>query len=157
MATSVETYGLTRKRVWVMALLTVVTYGIYVPYWFLSRRQVFDALSSEQKLWKNVLVLWLAWYILDAVLLIIFFAQPDLTAWETIDPIIDLLNGVAGIVEVVSSFRVRRILLNHLTAVRSPEGGLSWAATFFFGFLYLQYKINRLTPENPPQNQFLVR
>ena len=149
--------GLTRKSVWLIELLVVVTYWIYIPYWFLSRRKTFNALSSEQKLWKNVLVVWLAWFIVDAFLYAVFFVQPDLAAWETIDPIIESLNGMSWIVEVLSAFSVRKILRSHFATVEDIDIGVSWVATALFGFLYLQYKINQLTPKNLAQDRSSLR
>jgi len=59
-----------------MVLLSVVTYAIYVPYWFVSRRQSVNALLSEKKLWRNPLVVLLVWAIVDTDYLWLLLSSP---------------------------------------------------------------------------------
>ena len=53
------------------------------------------------------------------------------------------LNLVAGIALLIQSFKVRRMLTEHLASLGQPRP-ISGVATFFFQILYLQHKINQV-------------
>jgi hypothetical protein len=52
------------------------------------------------------------------------------------------LNLVAGIALLIQSFKVRRMLTEHLAARTGQPVSFSGPGTFFFQILYLQHKIN---------------
>jgi len=118
-------------RVWLLILVTIVTMGIYTPVWFLTQRRALNGLRAEEKLGAGVFLLVLVLYSINAA-----SDSPGLPiGWDVIPGFLGL---AAWAISLIQSFKARRIIRAHW---RVP---LSGAATFFFQYLYLQYKINRL-------------
>ncbi|PYV11776.1 MAG: hypothetical protein DMG23_03280, partial [Acidobacteria bacterium] len=139
---------LEETRVWVVIFLSILTFGLYFPIWFLTRREAINQLKSRQKIGWGMLAFLLLLQIADVVALIVS-ARAGLSMEEP-----DVFAFGAWIVILIQSFKVRQILLDHFSAQESgPFSGtislqrdvsLSGVATFFFHIFYLQYKINRL-------------
>ena len=140
-------YGLTRKNVWLMFFLTILTLGIYMPYWYLTRHQIFNALSSTAKFRQATILIWLLWFVVDSVLVVLSIALPQSGTIKLLTPIESIFNLAAGIFGLILVFRARKILLEHLAIIGRNDIPMSSILTFFFGFLYIQYKINQLAPE----------
>ena len=139
-------YGLTRTSVWLMFFLTALTLGIYAPYWYLTRHQRFNALSSGAKFTQTTIVIWLLWFMVDAVLIVVSIATPQSETVQSLELLESIFNLVAGIFGIILAFRAKRILLEHLAVIGRNDISMSGVATFFFQHLYLQYKINQLIP-----------
>ena len=140
-------YGLTRKNIWLMLLLTIITAGIYMPYWYLTRHQIFNALSSPAKFTQAPIVIWLIWFIVDAVFIVVSISKPQSELAQSLEPIETILNLAAAIFGLWLVFRAKRILLEHLAVIGRNGTTISGILTFIFGFLYIQHKINQLVPE----------
>ena len=139
-----------KTSVAIMIVFNIITAGLYVPYWFLSRRPAINGLRSERNI--GVVPFIFLGIIVAASLSASFlsgFAEGaeadgvdgifgpgqsttllDLVAW-----VLDLL---AIFVLLFKVFHVRGILQDHF-GVR-----FSGVLTFAFTVLYFQYKINRL-------------
>ncbi len=128
---------LQKKNVLLMILLTIITYGIYIPVWFLNRKDAFNSLNSKEKISNGPIIFVLIIFIISAILLIpsVLFMETEIGVM--IDGVDLIISLVGGITILVMSFKVRRIMNEHY------KTNLSGVATFFFTFLYLQYKINR--------------
>ena len=48
---------------------TIITFGIYGPFWFLTRRDQLNALHSPEKLGKGVFIFSIVLYIISLLLL----------------------------------------------------------------------------------------
>lgn len=137
-------------------ILAFITGGIYVPIWFMLRRNALNNLNSSEKIGLIGPAVALAGYISLFMLSIIDafmnlnMAQPD-NPLVAIPPAILL---VSAIIVVIHYFKVRRILLDHLAPQHTgmfsagirlqQDDEISPLGTFFLGIFYLQYKINRL-------------
>ena len=117
-------------------LFIILTAGIYIPIWFLRRRQALNSLDAPEKLKAGVFVIVIILY--SASLLLLFFTADE---GGVLGRLIDL---VATIVIIVQCFAVRRILDCHFNVVLEQNVYFSGILTFFLGILYLQYMINRL-------------
>lgn len=128
---------LQKKNVLLMLLLVLITYGIYIPVWFLNRKDTFNDLDSREKLSGGPIIFLLIIFIISAVMLIpsILFMETELGIM--IDALDRIITLVGGIIILVLSFKVRRILSEHY------KTNLLGVATFFFTLFYLQYTINR--------------
>lgn len=129
-ARATSSYANEQRSVALCVLLTVLTLGVYSGVWFLRRRRFFDALHSDKKLGPMpAMVLGLV-----AVSWVVALAG----APPEVDNAVSV--GVA-VVNLVMAFRAAAILRDDLT--RSGRFlRVSGVGTFFFGALYLQYKIN---------------
>lgn len=160
--------GLEGTSVLGVVLLTFLTGGIYQPIWFLLRRKALNGLNSSEKLGIAGLIVALAAFIANFAIPILgnIVWGSAVEAENTLGPIHPVILLIAGIIMVVHCFKVRRILLDHLTPQQEGmfsasiriqyDNMFSRMGTFFLGIYYLQYKINglidRLTPEpNGPQ------
>ena len=149
---------LEKMSIIVLALLDIITLGLYPPIWFLTKRKAINRLQSEQKL--GVVAPILAIIVLSISLCVSSFLcaaglaieglleNPDEvdSMLTTMTPILcaQILDLVAGVILLFPSFKVRRILDDHFN--KQLHRGISFSRlwTFFFQIYYLQYKINRL-------------
>jgi hypothetical protein len=128
---------LQKKNVLLMILLVLITNGIYIPIWFLNRKDTFNDLNSKCKLSGVFIIFLLVLSLISTVMLIslILIMEAELTLMIlTLDP---LINWIEVIILLVLAFKVRRILSDPF------KTNLLVSATFFFTLFFLQYKINR--------------
>ncbi len=132
---------------------TIVTLGLYFPYWFLSRRKALNHLAPED---DDVNLVTFSLVGLYAISFGAGLYQG--LAFETADAlspgfetIMRWLNYAARIVTIIAGFRVKMILEGHY-----PER-LSAFGTFFLSVFYLQYRINRAGQTDPIAEQFTLR
>lgn len=149
---SVRPTGLKRRSVILMIVLTIVTFGLYYPIWFLSRRTAFNRLDSPRKLQLWPFPLFIAWIVVDFIVTVASAAAPPEQVIGVGNALIlDLLQLAGAILMVVQCFFVKDILADHLAgsedSVPDPifvnRVELSGLMTFFFQFFYLQHVINR--------------
>ena len=144
--------GLKRRSVLLMIVLTLVTFGLYYPIWFLRRRAALNRLDSPRKLRLWPFVLFTAWFALQLMTGFAAALNPrgQVTGGET--PLLfNLLQLGINIAMLVQSFFTKDILEDHLAGpgdeVPSPlfvdSVKLSGVMTFFFQIFYLQYIINQ--------------
>ncbi len=145
-----------KTSVVVVILLSFLTGGIYLPIWFLRRREAINRLRSPESLgWAAPFAATVAF----SLGLCAAFASGFAGAMGLREAVGELfasgrvLAMVGAVLILFECFRVRRILLDHLHAQSSGlfsssvalerDTSFSGVATFFFGIWYLQYKINR--------------
>jgi hypothetical protein len=147
---------------WVV-FLSLVTLGLYVPLWVLSRRRALNNLRSTEKLNLGTLSFVLSMFILCWAAGIAAGALRDRgseSAALTFGQFGEATLFIGAIELLFQLFKVRRILMDHfcvtslgpfsLTVASQSEAHFSGVATFFLGIYYLQYKINRLLEVSAP-------
>ena len=148
----VSSTGLKRRSVILMIVLSIVTFGLYWPIWFLRRRAAFNQLDSPRKLqlWPFVIVI--AWFVFQFMVSIAAGSAPrGQVIGEGAALFYNLVQLAVGILMLVQCFFTKDILEDHLAGpedhVPSPlfvdTFKLSGAMTFLFQIFYLQYVINR--------------
>lgn len=118
-------------------ILALLTLGLYVPFWFLARREQLNALNSERKLGSKGMFV----FVLLLLLVSTFYS------FSTDDAVAGfgtMLGYLCGIYLLLQTFRVRKILKDHFNAHLGRNIYFSWLTTLFLNIYYLQYKINRL-------------
>jgi hypothetical protein len=141
---------------WVV-FLSLITLGLYVPLWVLSRRKALNNLRSSEKLNLGTLSFILSMSILGWAASIAAGALGDrgsVSAAMTFGQFGEATLLIGAIELLFQLFKIRRILMDHfsvtslgpfsLTVASQSEAHFSGVATFFLGICYLQYKINRL-------------
>ncbi len=146
--------GLKRTSVLLLIFLSFITVVIYYPVWFLRRRSALNGLRSRDKLNTGVFVVAIVLFSVGLLLMLMAWAlegfgeglgRGDLLAVSKgLEGFAQFLNLVAGIALLIQSFRVRRMLTEHLAAHTGQPVSISGLGTFFFQILYLQYKINTI-------------
>jgi len=144
--------GLKRRRVLVMIVFTIVTFGLYYPIWFFRRRDALNGLNSPRKLQLWPLAVFCTVTVLDVVVVLASSpAPPAQTIGAAAATLLRFARLAAGILMMVQCFFTKDILEDHLAG---PEDVLSHSLfvervklsglmTFFFQIYYLQYVINR--------------
>lgn len=147
-----------RTNVLLMVALTVVTGGVYYPYWFLSRRPLLNMLRSPEKLgvWPFAIAIALLAANAAIALQTPVAAPGAATEPGPLAPLALLVELGFGLTLLVQCFKVRRMLASHLGERQPPAGertsqeawagALSSLAVFFFGIFYLQHLINTRFP-----------
>lgn len=132
------TFASQRFTVLGLFAIAVVTLGLYLPFWLLARRRFLDSLDCEAKLGVIAPAL-----ILISYVLVFFVAFNDPSGKGGLTQPMQLAGGI---VTLFAIFRARRILRSHFlnNRIGSPISGI---ATFFFGGVYLQHKINAAADE----------
>lgn len=143
-----------RKSILLLWLISTVTFGIYNAFWYINRSDEFENLGTRKKLKKAIPFVFL---IIEFVMIISFvtlflnlnpeevgtFAQ-NIT---TIQIVFIILFGSSTILKYVFTiylaFRSRSIM-NEALENKDVKAKLSPLFTLIFGFLYLQYEINRI-------------
>lgn len=141
--------GLKNTPVILTLFLTLITAGIYYPCWFLTRRCQINKLHSREKLGNGLFILGIVIYSISLLPGILEGIQEAngttefLTIAEGLDSVDEFLILFVGIIMVIQSFKVKRILRDHFDDYLRRNVSLSGLATFFFGIYYLQYKMNK--------------
>lgn len=118
-----------QNLLWLIFLL-IITFFIYVPFWFKKLKKSMDRAYPKDKLENQALIVLLVLNILWVILILIPGKEFLLSA--------DILNTILALFILALSFRVRSILQ------KFTNTKFSGVATFFFNILYLQYKINQM-------------
>jgi uncharacterized protein DUF4234 len=144
--------GFKRRSVILMILLSIVTFGLYFPIWFLRRRAALNRLDSPRKLRLWPFVIAVTWFVFQFIVRIAAGSAPLAQAIdEGAALLLSLVRFAVGILMLVQSFFTKDILEDHLAGpgdqVPNPllvdTVKLSGVMTFFFQIFYLQYVINR--------------
>ena len=130
--------------IWLMLVLSLITLGIYVPIWFLRRRDALNKLSSSEKLGSSGAIFVLVIFCISVLFFPVQLLSTDQSIISALDAVDRLINLVGGIILLVLAFTVRRILDDHYNEHIGMDLPFSKVWTFLFTFLYLQYKMNRL-------------
>ena len=128
-----------RFSAWGVFGLSVITFGVYVMYWFLSRTKVLNGFY-QNKIPDGVVYGALISYV------VYFVGSLVPQSFYTNDLFVSLfavISLVYLILYLVWVFKFRSRLLEIAQGNGHPEFRINPALTFFFQSLYLQYKINQ--------------
>lgn len=147
-------HNIRKTPVILVILFGLITFGIYLPCWFLTRREALNTLNTCCKLTKDVLIVSI---VLFSLSLFSSLAAVGIEwigiALDSMDiflagRLVSIFGNVAAlaaqIIILVKAFDVRRMLREHFNDHMGQNVYFSGVFTFFFTIYYLQYKINRL-------------
>lgn len=141
--------GLRRRSVVMAIVLTIVTFGLYYPIWFIRRWRALNQLDSPRKLQVWPSVFHLITLIINLLVGIVSGeAPPAAVIGAEADLTIRFATLAGGLLVLWQCFITKDILQDHLAgdgdaSMFSARPQLSGLATFFFQILYLQHVINR--------------
>jgi hypothetical protein len=147
-----RTGGLRRRSVLVVIVFQVVTFGLYLPIWFLRRRAALNRLDSPRTVEAWPFSLFLAVVMLQVVLELVATPEPvEQMIGDAGSLALTVMQLGVGLLMLVQCFKTKDILEDHLAGPGDayPASAfantvkLSWPMTFFFQIIYLQYVINR--------------
>jgi hypothetical protein len=134
-----------------MIVINTVTAGLYLPYWFWTRRAEVNSLSSKWKIPLAAIVV----YTVSVILIESVRFVPDNATGLAV--MLSLLMGLVLIgFYYVLVFRVRAALIEHLQL--GEEGGRVFKTrwSIVFGIYYLQYRLNQIHQPGISQKRSIV-
>ena len=143
-----------KKSVFLLIILTIITFGIYQVVWYLKRSNELNNLNTPKKLSRRIAISYLIGLGLLDVLVTISILTTDPNAplgnLSTSEWAITIAGTVILIYLVIVSFFLAfrsRTIINQALERKGVTRKVSGLFTFFFHVFYLQYEINR-TLEN---------
>ncbi len=133
-----------KSPVWLATLLVIVTVGIYIPVWFMRRREWLNRLSRDNNIDNLALRRLLVCVCLEVVCFLLGCTVRDVTLAFVCFLVERIFYLIATIMSLVFAFRVRDILLRYCGGRLSEPRGWSGFLTFVVTIIYLQYEINRM-------------
>ncbi len=132
-----EEVRLKKRSVLLMILFSIITFGFYMPFWFVSGRKALNQLNPR--------------YQVSLSLCILLFAA-NAVSFLVSEAVVITTELAFAIIYLILAFRVKNILNSTLFKQRKEpvpslahqEEVLVVTQTLFLGIFYLQYKINRL-------------
>src|SRR4029079_14459483 len=112
---SASSTGLKRRRVIVMIVFAIITFGLYYPIWFFRRRKALNSLNSPRKLQLWPLLFFCAVTLVEAVVGIVAGPTPpaEIIGARALTGL-GILRLAAWILIVVQCFIIKDILEDHL-------------------------------------------
>lgn len=150
-ASGAPALALKKHSVWLMILLTVVTCGLYYPWWFLRRLAALNQLNTPRRLQLWPFLLFMAFWVFRLAIIVAGRPRPiDQIIGTGPAFILSMVGfGIATFI-IVQCFVIKDMLEDHLaggeastSSVLSRPTELNGFLTFLFGAYYLQYVINR--------------
>jgi hypothetical protein len=144
-----------------VALLTLVTLGLYLPVWYLGRLSKLNGLSSPAKLSRRLAYVLLGLYLLRVSGVMSFIGGSDIQSALLLSGLSNMLMLATGMILVSMRLRVREILHDHYGESFSARPKSSWLASALVGEIYLQAKMNRLpapagSEDNVPEARAVI-
>ncbi len=141
-----------RKSAWLVFLLTIVTCGLYTPYWVYTRTKMVTQIPN-QHLSTTAATCYLCITIISILVVILLQMFAKNAGIGNISGIMNLLQIVFYIIAVFSLRSTVEVFLRNAGAT---EPKLNKFLTFFFCTIYMQYKINKCLDElkQPKTSQF---
>lgn len=137
--------GFEQHSVILLYVLSCVTGGIFAYYWLITRSKIANTLQSTRKVSIGAFI---GAIVMLGIFIILYIAGVALLMAKEPETgvvllcISMLLALIAGIIVLVQVFNFRAALIEHFRDVPGVE--INGVLTFFFSFMYLQYKINKL-------------
>jgi hypothetical protein len=149
-----EAPRLKRTSVAFVLMFTVITGGIYLPIWFLAKREWLNQLHSKEKLGKGIHILGIICFSIIALLSFYSDLAQGITLAEggmdlgTPFNYLDLSTSIFSLIVIVpfiqQTLKVKKMLAEHYNDYLQKNIKFSNILTLLFLNIYLQYKINRL-------------
>jgi len=125
---------------WWVLLLSIVTLGLYVPYWLYTRTKILNRLSRYDPI---PIALPVALPVLCVLCVAIGFVDGIYPDRMGVKPFLVIVQWTYMIVTLICEFSFRNRLNEDCLEGSDSPYWVGLVATFFFGILYLNYKLNQ--------------
>ncbi|UCG31883.1 MAG: hypothetical protein JSU68_09480 [Phycisphaerales bacterium] len=127
-----------------VAVYTLLTFGLYLPIWYLTRIRTLNALGAPARVDRRLVLAMLCIYGINSSGLLSFTGGTDMQSAFGLSILGHVLTLASGMMLVALRLRVRVILLDRYGERFSPRPWASWVASAILGEIYLQARMNRL-------------
>lgn len=137
-----------RLHTLIVVVLAVATFGLYLPYWAITRSGRFNTIYPDGQInlvfTYVVCAVYVLTYVFDLVEVSGINLDMDADLWESFDFINMLVywSGSIGFLVWVFYFRYK-LSLYLAREIKNPFNTPNIILTFFFGVIYLNFKINQ--------------
>ncbi len=135
-------------------VLSMITLGLYIPIWFMIRKEEINGLVKGTKFPNGLVYALLILFIPHLLSVLVIFVM-EFLPFEVILLIMlssQFFGLIATIVFLVLCFRVRGILGKHIKEKGYKNCKASGVLTFLFTIMYLDYKITELAEMDQKNN-----
>ncbi|HWV15758.1 MAG TPA: DUF4234 domain-containing protein [Cellvibrio sp.] len=132
-----------RISAWMVFFLMIPTLGLYYYYWLYSRTKLVNSLPNRS-LSTTIPTIMFSLAILSLPISILQNVNKELVILAVVSGIISLVNLVFILITL---FSFRGALQHILQSSGASDSNLSGIKTFFFGAIFLQYRINKAIDE----------
>ena len=137
--TNSEIEAFPRKSAWAVFFLAVFTLGMYVYYWLYTRTKIINTLPNR----KVSLLPITAIVVLFVITFILAFFSELNKGNTALTGLLAIIRIIFSILYLVALYSVRSELMHILKVSGASNAEIGGVRTFFFGTIYLQYKINQ--------------
>ena len=130
---------------------SLVTMGVFLPIWYLMRRQGLNRLDGDEQMGTTAPVVALGLSCLSASGMFSVFGGASLESTVLLSGLNNLVTLAIGGILVVLRLKVRRMLMLHAERRSGEPLGVSWLGAAVLGEFYLQAKVNLLVQRCRPQ------
>jgi hypothetical protein len=127
-----------------VAVFTLLTFGLYVPVWYLTRMSTLNGLGTPAKVSGRLVVAMFCVYVVNSSGLFSFAGGTNIQSALELSILGQALTLASGMMLVALRLRVRVILLARYGEAFSSRPVSSWLASAILGEIYLQARMNRL-------------
>ena len=138
-----------KKQSWIsVLLLSLITFGIYIPFWYEKIKKVTDEFSQDKKLNSPSIVI-----LTIASFLIPFFSITINTNINGVENIFTTnFYGIGTMLNILRVLLIIFLSFNLRSILQSKYGSeFNAVLTFFLGPIFLQHKINLLIEKTSAQ------
>ncbi len=136
-----------KKQSWIsVLLLSLITLGIYIPFWYKKIKKVTDTFPQDKKLNStSILILTIVSFLIPffSITITTTINGVENTFTTNVYGIGTMLNILRTLLIIFLSFNLKSILQSQYNIDINP------VLTFFLGPIYLQHKINSLIGNTP--------
>jgi len=131
-----------RQSIWGMIGLTIITLGFYIPFWLRKHSRIVNRVLPEAPIaswWFPVCI--------SVAILNFGIVIPEILTND--HPAVILVDKILRWADIILTWVWIFDLRNHMNVIlRAKRKQPEWYRgfwTFFFGMIYLQYKVNKLS------------
>ena len=129
-----------RFSTWWVFLLSIVTFGVYVPYWLYTRTKILNTMSRYDPIPIALPVALFVLFVVCAGIGLVDGIDPDRMGAKSF---LAIAQWIYVIVTLICEFSFRNRLNEDCMEGSDSPYWIGPVATFFFGILYLNYKLNQ--------------
>ena len=128
-----------KQGVFWFVVLSFITLGFYMVYWFYKNKDAFNKLKSKVEIEAWHLHALLVAFVLYWIFTIPSVLQLSYGMGGLNNALSQLFDIVSGVLMIVYAFRIRRMMLDNFKGF-----DMHWFWTLIFNIFYVQYKVNKL-------------
>jgi len=152
-----------KKNIFLMVVLSIITLGIYSSVWYLKRSPEFYNLGTRKKLGTGLPMVLLIFNIIFIALIVILPLTITTSVGDFFQNLTTLQISLIFTLGIIFALMIffyilleffSRTIVNQALENKGSRKKISVLLTLVFGYLYLQYEINRINEDKEEAPKF---